>query len=115
MTYLDNPFEPSWARVKSGVLLIFGVALPIVALLLEITTGMCAEVLFDPVPTLFHALLVAFVAAANASVWVVVKKHQTPRTLRWARWVNAVAIGIAGVYTVMFLPTLPLATLAILL
>jgi hypothetical protein len=115
MTHLDNPFEPSWPQVRSGALLIFGVALPIVALLIEITTGMCAEVLFDPVPTLFHALLVTFVAAANASVWVVIKRHQTPRTLRWASWVNAIAIGIAGVYSVMFLPTLPLATLAILL
>ncbi|HXT21127.1 MAG TPA: hypothetical protein VN923_10275, partial [Thermoanaerobaculia bacterium] len=41
------------------VLWIFGVALPATALIVELTTRMCAEELFDPLPTPLHVLLVA--------------------------------------------------------
>jgi hypothetical protein len=115
MTNLDNPFEPrGWARAGGAALLVFGVGLPIAALVTELMTGMCAGVLFDPLPTPLHMLLVLFVAASNAWVWYVVAKQPNQRHHRWATWANAIAIGIAGVYSVMFLPSLPISTVAIL-
>jgi len=115
MTNLDNPFEPrGWARAGGAALLIFGIGLPIAALFTELMTGMCADALFDPLPTPLHAVLVLFVAASNAWVWFVVAKRPNRRHHRWATWANAIAIGVAGVYSVMFLPLLPLSTLAIL-
>jgi hypothetical protein len=115
MTNLDNPFEPrGWAIAGGAALLIFGIALPIVALVTELMTGMCAGALFDPIPTPLHMVLVLFVPASNAWVWFVVAKRPDRRHHRWAPWINAIAIGVAGVYSVMFLPSLPLSTVGIL-
>jgi len=46
-----------WAKLT----LIFGVILPSISILVEATTHICAEVFFDPIPTLWHLLLVVFV------------------------------------------------------
>src|SRR5215471_11031598 len=47
-----------------------GVVWPAAVILLELATRMCAEAFFDPMPTLWHALAVAFVPASNLLLWL---------------------------------------------
>ncbi|MCP5521458.1 MAG: PEP-CTERM sorting domain-containing protein [Verrucomicrobiales bacterium] len=84
-------------------LFLFGVALPLVTLILELTTGMCAAVFFDPLPTLGHVLLVALVPLANWLAWESLRKGRGNRVL-WLAWLNALAVGVAAFYSVLYLP-----------
>jgi hypothetical protein len=84
-------------------LLILGVALPLIALILELTTGMCAAVFFDPLPTLGHVVLVAMVPLANGLVWQASRAQRSDR-VRWLASLNAVAVGVAIYYAVLYLP-----------
>ena len=64
-------------KIVARVLLaVFGVLLPAVALLVELSTGMCAEMMFDPIPTWFHAALVASVPLANLVLLVAVVREK---------------------------------------
>ena len=104
---------PAWQGIRTGALLLFGVALPLGALGTELTMHWAAQFFFDPVPTFLHALLIAFVAAANAWGWFIVSRQKTSQ-LRWTARANGIAIGVATFYSVLFLPLLPLGTIGIL-
>ena len=43
----------------------FAVLVPIAALIVELTTRMCAESFFDPIPTFVNGLLIALVPISN--------------------------------------------------
>ncbi|MGH9903458.1 MAG: VIT domain-containing protein, partial [Pyrinomonadaceae bacterium] len=89
-----------------------GVVLPAVAVGVEVTTRMCAETFFDPIPTLWHVLLAAFVPLVNLQVWREVRRGATERGALLAM-ANAVAVGVSIFYTVVYLPLLPLAVVAL--
>jgi hypothetical protein len=92
--------------------LLAGIVLPTISIVVEATTHMCAEDIFDPIPTLWHLLLVVFVPLAHFQVWLAVRKGSTQRgTLLGIA--NAVAIGVASFYSIVFLPIFPLAVIAI--
>lgn len=94
--------------------LLAGVVLPSISIAVEATTHICAEEFFDPIPTLWHVLLVVFVPLANLQTWLAVRRGRTDRgTLLGAS--NAVAVGISAFYSVVYLPLLPLAFFALLL
>lgn len=100
--------------------LLAGVVLPSISILVETTTHICADTFFDPIPTLWHVLLVVFVPLANLQVWLAVRRGRTDRgTLLGAS--NAVAVGVSIFYSIVYLPlvpaalfTLPLAGLGLL-
>ena len=52
------------------LIVLFGILLPFVTLAIELRTGMCAGTLGDPIPTIGHVLLVAFVPLANLAALV---------------------------------------------
>ncbi len=101
----------SW-RYWTGTILLWalGVVLPLGVLGFELVAGFCAEVLFDPIPTWAHILLVALVPAANAAVLSAASraKHK-----RWLGWVNGAAIGISAFYALQFAIPTPFAVLAV--
>ncbi|HZI12776.1 MAG TPA: PEP-CTERM sorting domain-containing protein [Myxococcus sp.] len=98
-----------WAKLAHAL---FGVVLPLVALGVELRSGMCAENLFDPLPTPMHVLLVAAVPAANAlALWVL--HRRATRLFRALLWLNGVALGVSLLYSVLFLPLLPVAVIAL--
>ncbi|HOC57058.1 MAG TPA: VIT domain-containing protein [Verrucomicrobiota bacterium] len=100
-------------KVGAGVLLIFGVLLPLGTVVFEFLTGACAGVLFDPIPTLAHAALVALVPLVNLAVWVAVCRGER----RWRTalgWASGFTIGVALVYALLFLPATPFAVIGIL-
>jgi hypothetical protein len=100
-----------WRRGPGLPSLVFGVLLPLGTLGVELVTGLCAGALFDPMPTLLHLVLVALVPACNLWVWSsFTRTHTRPRRLAFA---NGIAIAVAALYTVLFLPILPVAAVAI--
>ena len=95
------------------LIVLFGILLPFVTLAVELNTGMCAEVFFDPIPTLGHVTLVALVPTANLLALIVTLGGWT----RWRTsllWLNGVALGIALFYTLVFLPISLLGVIAII-
>lgn len=97
-----------------GFLLFAGVILPLAALLVELTIRWCAREFFDPIPTWWHVLLVAFVPVTNLQIWIALHKEEISRP-GWLSFASAVSLFISVFYTLVFAPLLPIAVFAILL
>jgi len=80
---------------------------------IEVTTRMCATAFFDPVPGIWHILLVGSVPAANLLVWLALRGI-IDVNIRVLGAANGIAIGVSAYYTVLFLPMLPLALIGVL-
>ncbi|HJU53646.1 MAG TPA: VIT domain-containing protein [Pyrinomonadaceae bacterium] len=91
-----------------------GIVLPVISIMVETTTHMCAQTFFDPIPTLWHVIMVVFVPLAHFQVWLAVDKGSTERPVLLGL-ANAAAIGISAFYTIVYLPLLPLAFAALVL
>jgi hypothetical protein len=90
-----------------------GVIMPTLSITLEATTHICANVFFDPIPTIWHLLLVVFVPLAQLHVWLAIRRRTTD-SLGRAGFLNAVVIGISIFYSIVYVPLLPLSMLALL-
>ncbi len=90
-----------------------GIFLPAFVLLIELASRMCRGEFFDPLPSLGHVLLVALVPAALLHALV---RHGDrpgkPWTLTFA--LGGAALGVSFVYTLIFLPLLPIAIFAVM-
>lgn len=95
------------------MLLLFGVVAPAGVLLFEATTHFCGSEIFDPIPTLWHKLLVAMVPLANLLVLVALLARR-PRAPRALLFLNGFAIAISLFYVLVFLPLMPFALVATL-
>jgi len=109
---MSDPVSPATTArpsiVESFALIACGVILPLVTLGVELTTGMNAEVFFDPLPTALHVLLVALVPFANLAALASLRFGSTAHLGKLAL-ANGCAIGVALFYAVLFLPIMPLA------
>lgn len=85
--------------------LFFGVLLPAVTFLVELLTRMCAGAFFDPMPSFWHALLVASVPIINGLTWWSLTRP-TPWHVSFQSCANAFAFGISLYYTFLFIPLL---------
>jgi hypothetical protein len=97
---------PDWFIV------LFGIILPAAAFCIEIVTHMCGRTFFDPIPTIGHCILAAFVPVSNLVLWLSVKNNRYSK-LRLLGFANSVAIGISFFYTLLYLPLLPIAAIAV--
>lgn len=95
---------------RSGFGLALGVLLPATTLGVELASHMCAETLFDPLPTPLHVVLVAAVPLGNLWLWNRLTRDAQPFP---ASWVAGVTVTVAAYYAAMFLPLTPLAVIAI--
>ncbi|HEX8495397.1 MAG TPA: VIT domain-containing protein [Pyrinomonadaceae bacterium] len=110
---MEQAQKTKW-RVWEAFTLLTGIILPALSVLVESVTHICAEHFFDPIPTLWHLLLVAFVPLAHLQVWLAVNKGRTERGMLLGI-ANAIAIGISIFYTIVYIPLLPLAAMALAL
>jgi hypothetical protein len=111
-----RPEQPHWnagsqrpKRKREGGpiwTLLFGVLLPAFTLGLELITGFCANTFFNPIPTIGHVLLVALVPIINAAAWWRLGKARdwTERERNWFGFANGMAVLIAIVYSLLYLP-----------
>jgi len=107
-------FITSARRQQPGIFLIFtALVLPSVSILVEIASGICAQMFFDPLPTVWHKVLVIAVPLANLLVihglwWGDAGYH-------WRLGVaNGLAVAVSTYYTIIYLPITPLALVAVL-
>jgi hypothetical protein len=113
-----KPEEPSFfirpPRLKPGTFLIFtGLVLPSFAILIEITSGVCAQMFFDPLPTVWHKVLVIAVPPAN--LLVIRGLWRRDAEYHWRLGLaNGLAVAVSAFYTIIYLPITPLALVAIL-
>lgn len=91
-----------------------GIFLPIAAATIEFSMRFCSSVFLDPCPTKWHFALWAIIPVANAlTLWVYLRND--------AKWVTPVtalvgaSLGIAIVYSLLFLPILPFSLIGILM
>lgn len=96
-----------------GFLFFAGVLLPFAAFFIELTSRWCARELFDPMPTWWHVLFVAFVPVTNLQTWLAIRRGSSER-LSWLGFANAVTIFIAFFYTIIFAPVTPIAVFGII-
>src|SRR5882672_11394940 len=96
----------------SAWLLLFGVFFPAAVIAIELTTKVCAQSLFDPMPTYGHVAAVAFVPACNLLIWIALDQERR-WSIRWLAFANGSAIAIATLYALLFLPLLPIAIIAV--
>jgi hypothetical protein len=94
-------------------LLFFGVVLPAATVVIELVSGWCASMLFDPIPSLVHVGLIASVPVINLATMVALRRRRGEYA-RWMGWANGFALGVAGFYALMFLPVTPFAVIGII-
>lgn len=95
------------AMTESGVaLLIWCCVLPSLALGLELLTGMCGNMFFDPIPTMWHIGAVAAVPLCYFVAWWTLFRLSTPsvQVLRQALFLSGFAACISFVYALNFVP-----------
>ena len=120
LTTLDPPTQAAifpgamrvWFRRGATVLLwLLGVALPLGVLIFELIAGLCAEALFDPIPTWVHVLLIALVPAANAWALIASARIRRPRLVGT---LNGLALGISAFYALQFAILTPFAAMVVI-
>lgn len=101
------PHQSRSARIVSTggsmLLLFIGVLLPAGVLGFEFCTHFCGEVLFDPIPSYWHLLMVALVPVGNLLVWQALRREELQKAGRLA-FLNALALGVGIIYSIIFLP-----------
>src|SRR5215510_16005964 len=109
------PMRPRRLISWFGTMLIVlaGIVLPVVTLLIETLWHWCAEIFFDPLPSIGHVFAVATVPLAGvASLWAL--KRRDGAHLDAVIFAQAVAVAVAAVYTMLFAPMTPVAAYGIL-
>ena len=105
----------AFGHFRTALLWLFGVALPLGILALELLAGFCAETLFDPIPTGLHALLIALVPIANAWALLAARpQYDSERSFRIAGRLNGLALGISAYYALQFALVTPFAFVALI-
>jgi hypothetical protein len=84
--------------------LILGVLFPLATLIIEWSTGFCAQNIFNPIPTVGHVLLVALVPIVNLVAWIAMFRNREDRFVRPLTFALGAALGVSIVYSVVYLP-----------
>jgi hypothetical protein len=90
----------------------FAIALPVLAVIVELFIGICAEVFFDPIPSLWHLLLILLVPAANLLLLRQARSHQPPPY--WMTLLAGAAVAVGAIYALAFLPVMPFALVGLI-
>jgi hypothetical protein len=90
--------RPKWYH------LFFGVFIPLATLIIEWSTGFCAQSIFNPIPTIGHILLVALVPIVNLMAWIAMFRNREDRIVKPLVFALGAALGVSIVYAVVYLP-----------
>lgn len=101
----DSP-RPRGRTFWRAMLALIGIALPIYTLLFELLTNICGQSFFDPVPTIWHALLIALVPFANLLAFRA-SCARRPWTNRVGMLLGA-ALVVSSIYTLLFVTIMPI-------
>src|SRR5688572_2650791 len=104
-----SPFENAGRHLKFGFYLFAGFLLPAFTIVFELITRMCAEVLFDPLPSLAHLAVVTAVPLINLKL-LLMRKLEQPIARGWL-FSGAAAAAVGLSYALLFLPVYPFAAI----
>jgi hypothetical protein len=88
------------------IFLFFGVILPLVAMVFELTTHFCAQHFFDPFPSPSHVILFLLIPLSSFMAWLSGRKDMSPH-YGFMALISGMAMGIGCLYALMFLPLTP--------
>ncbi|MBL8149655.1 MAG: hypothetical protein JNN15_06980 [Blastocatellia bacterium] len=101
-------------KFSSFFIFAFGFILPLITLIVELSTEICAESFFNPIPTPLHIALVAVVPLTGLLLWLRLRK-QDGKQKGMLEFLSGLAIGSSLFYSLIFLPMTPLAVVAIII
>ena len=104
----EGPTKPTRLpdQNRPGIpLTLFGVVLPLISILVELTIHFCAGVFFDPIPSWWHVALVTFVPLGNA-LQIRRLRLAGGASAGLALGFNAAALVIAAFYATLYVPLL---------
>ncbi|MGH9801049.1 MAG: hypothetical protein ACRD82_11845, partial [Blastocatellia bacterium] len=107
-----NSFQANRKRVGAPFFF-FGVLIPASAIFLELLAGVCANLFFDPIPTIWHKVLVCLVPLANFVIWRELKNEDAEYRL-WMAAASGLAVGVSAFYALLFVPLIPFALIGII-
>jgi hypothetical protein len=97
---------------RDGWTVLCGVVLPILALVVELTSNICAEMFFDPLRSTLH--VVGYASIAALMTWLVVCDRAAPAVLARQHAAAHVVLGVTLFFAAYFTPMLPISAVAIL-
>jgi len=101
------------ARIAGFVFVLFaGFLLPAFTIGFELFTRMCAETLFDPLPSLAHLAVVTAVPLINLKL-ILMRRREAPVPRAWI-FAGAAAAAVGFGYALLFLPIYPIAIIGII-
>ena len=104
---------PVMGHFCRSFIIAFGILLPLAALILELSSRVWTEMLFDPFPTIGHVSLFAGMAVGNG-VLLWGAPRCPARVLRLLALLNGMVLGVAGWYVLQTMLLVPFALLALL-
>lgn len=100
-------------KIGTGCFWLFGIILPLITLGVELVTHMCADIgVVDPIPTLFHPILIALVPLANLLCWLTLKGHRELAP-KYLGLLLGAALSIAAFYAFQFAILTPFAVMGL--
>ena len=98
-------FRRAFDKITAGgwLLLFFAVILPAITVAVEMVTGICGEMFFDPLPTPLQTGLIVTVPLFNLLVWLGCRLEKM-RRFRALPFLCGFSLIIAGVNAILFLP-----------
>ena len=110
-----TPVSPSQEKVtqktSSGSLIFWGVALPLAVFLLELLTGFCSSVFFDPLESWLHVGLVAFAVGCN---WWLLTNRSYQTAIKWRALLAGASFAVTLLYGILFFPLVWLSAIAVI-
>ena len=94
--------------------LIAGIIVPAIAITVEAGTHICARMYFDPIPSVWHLMLVTLMPLAQLHVWYAIRRG-APDRLTVSGYINAAVIAVSLFYSICYLPFVPVAVLTVLI
>src|SRR5262249_36533841 len=113
----STPARQGWSyeiTYRDILLFAFGIILPLIALGVEVAIHICGQVIFDPIPSPVHILLIAIVPTSNFLLWKAYADRGSPHP-NWLGFANGMAIAIAVVYSILFVPLLAISVIAVVI
>ena len=101
-----------WEVFALFVVCAVGFVLPVIALVVETLTHMCADIFVDPIPTWWHIGMVILVATVNFLGWRAMSSHKAGS--RFLPIGIGMALGVSTFYALVFAPLTPLFIFAIM-
>lgn len=107
-----EPRTPTIFRMSRAWVVFNSIILPVVTLCIELSVGWCASSFLDPIPTVFHVILIGLIPL-TACFTLRDKCLADAATMKWLAPLNAFVSAVAFYYALVFLPLTPFALIGI--